>query len=108
MEMEQPFVVSAVGTAFASRLDMIDFHEVSILKVQFTPTTFSPLLLEQSRFRLMHQWMGFQALAPVEQVSIIGTGGTLHFLLPLDNCFPLHSPFFPSLGRTHPPSLLPL
>jgi len=46
MEMEQPFVIYPVSTAFASRLDMIDFHEVSIFEDQFTPATFSPLLLE--------------------------------------------------------------
>jgi hypothetical protein len=37
MEMEPPFVVYPVGTAFASRLDMIDFHQVSIFEDQFTP-----------------------------------------------------------------------
>ena len=46
MEMEEPFVVYPVGAALTSRLDMIDFHQVSIFEDQSTPVTFPLLSLE--------------------------------------------------------------
>jgi hypothetical protein len=64
MSMEQHFVTQVVVVMVP--VNMIHFHKVSILEVQFTPATLSLLLLEQACFRLMHHWMRFQALAPVE------------------------------------------
>jgi hypothetical protein len=61
--MDQHFVTQVVVIVVA--INVIHLHNVSIFEVQFTPTAFSLLLLEQSRFRLMHHWMSFQTLAPI-------------------------------------------
>ncbi len=84
MAMEQPFVVYPVGTAFVSRLDMIDFHAVSIFEEQFTPTTFPLLSLEQFCFSLVHHRMSFEPLTPIQQVAIIRAGRSFHFSMSLD------------------------
>jgi len=91
MSMEQHFVTQVVVVVIP--VNMVHFHEVSILKVQFTPATFALLFLKESRFRLMHHWVRFQALAPVKQVSIIRTRASLHFGVPLNGRFAVHPQF---------------
>src|SRR5216684_5710269 len=106
MSMEEHFVTQVVVVAVA--IKMIDFQNVSIFEMQFTPATFSLLFLKQPRFGLMHQWMRFQTLTPIQQVSIIGTGCSLHFRVPLDSGFAVHSQFSTSRCRKHPLALFHL
>src|SRR6266699_4185901 len=82
VSMEKHFVPQIVVVAVA--IEMIDLHDVSILEVQFTPATFALLVAKQARFRLMHQWMSLEALAPVQRVPIVGTGHPLHLGVSLD------------------------
>ena len=55
-------------------ITMIDFHHIAFSKGQFAPATFSLLLLEELGKLSPQQWMIFQSLTPVQQISIIWTG----------------------------------
>src|SRR5205085_4003335 len=91
VSMEQHFVTQVVVSAVS--IEMIDLHDVSILEVQFTPATFALLGLSQARFRLVHQGMSLEALAPVQGVPIIWTGPPFHLGIPLDVGLTVHPQF---------------
>src|SRR5260370_13061373 len=76
--------------------------------MQFAPATSPRLFLKQPRFGLMHQWMRFQALTPVEHVPIVRTSRSLDLNVPLDGGFAMHSQFCAGGGRKHPLALLHL
>ena len=103
VSMEKHFVTQVVVVAVA--IEMIDFHDVSILEVQFTPATFALLFLKQARFRLMHQWMSLEALAPIQHVPIIRTGSPFDLGIPLDMSLTVHPQFCVLRGRKHPLAL---
>ena len=47
MSMQCTFVTQFLSTSLATRGDMVDFDEVSVLKEEFTPATFPSLLLKK-------------------------------------------------------------
>ena len=104
MAMEKHLVAQVVVITIL--IEVIDFHDVSVCKVQFTPPALPLLPLEQFRLGLMHQWMSLEALAPVQPVSIIRAGRSFHFGMSLDVRFTVRA-YFRSFGRgKHPCSLL--
>ncbi len=86
----------------AIAVEVIDFYDGSIFEVQFTPATFASLFLEQPGFRLMHHWMSFEPLAPIQQVSIIRAGCSPHLDVYLDVCLTVCAEFG-SFGRREDP-----
>src|SRR6266446_3841136 len=72
---------------------MINFQNVLIFEVQFTPATFPLLLLQKSCLRLMHHGMRFETLAPIKHVAIIWRGTSLHLGVSLDSCLRVHPQF---------------
>src|SRR5438105_14260898 len=73
MLMECEFVTVFFPASFTFRGDMIDLNKISIVKLQLTPTTFSCLLLLEFRFGLVHHRMHFESLAPIKQISVLGS-----------------------------------
>ncbi len=82
MTVEEHLVAQVIMVAIS--VEVIDFHDVSIDEMQFTPATFPLVLLQELRFGLMHQWMSLEALAPIQQVPIIGAGCSFHLDVSLD------------------------
>ena len=63
---------------------MINFNHIRVLKEQPTPPTFSLLFAQQGTFHPIEHGMGFESLAPIEAVPIVGTGRSLDFDVLLD------------------------
>ena len=74
-------------------IEMIDFQDVSVFEVQFTPTAFPLLPLEQFRLDLMHHRMSLEALAPIQQVSVIRAGSFPHLDVSLNLGGTVHPQF---------------
>jgi len=91
---------------------MIDFHDISVLKKQLTPTTFPLLLAQERTLDPITHGMVFESLAPVEEVAIVGTGRSLDFDVLLDvrlSVFPqryLVAAKLPALSFLHMPVLV--
>jgi hypothetical protein len=66
--------------------DMIYLDLILIPKVEFTPSAFSLLFLKQfSKCRLC-QWVIFEPLSPVKQVSVKRAGLASYLDVALDGC----------------------
>lgn len=104
MSMKEHLVTQVVIVAVA--INVINFQDVLIFEMQFTPATFSLLLLQESRFGLMHHRMGLKTLAPVKHIAIIWTCCSSHFGMPLDACFAMQSHFCALWGCKNPLALL--
>jgi hypothetical protein len=78
VSMESHEVTQFVASFLILWGNMVDFHTVSVSEGQFTPATFSLLLLEElGEFSIKHR-VTSESLTPVEKVSIIGAGVPFH------------------------------
>ena len=109
--MKSEKITECIGTPFTAGRDVIDLYQIALGKVQFTPTTFPLLLVQQgSQFALGERVRLLQSLGPIEQISIIGAGCSPHFDMSLDVClwvFPQGDAFLvceqPALTVIHVP-----
>ena len=84
MSMQCAFVAQFLSSALAARGNVINFDDVSTLKEECTPSTFSSLLLKELSQQSSEHGMGSESLAPVQQIPIVGTGCSFDFGMPLD------------------------
>src|SRR5262249_50497879 len=84
MSMQQLHVVSCIPPSVLFGQDVIDFHLVSIRKVQTACSTSPLLLLQEPGDARGYVWMVSYALAPVDPVSVVGTTCALDFHMSLD------------------------
>ena len=74
MSMQCTFVTQFLSSTLAVQGDMIDFDDVSVLKEQFTPATFSSLLLKELSQQSIEHGMGSESFAPIHHVPVVGAG----------------------------------
>ena len=79
MSMKHTFVTQDFFSTLAFRRDVINLHDVAILKEQVTPTTFSALLLKEFSERSIDHGVPFQSSTPIEEISIIRTCRSFDF-----------------------------
>ena len=109
MPVKRELVAEFFSSAFALRRDVIDFNHISVLKEQPAPTTFPLLFAQQDALDPIEHGMGFQSLAPIETVPVVGTGRSLDFDVLLDmrlSVFPqrrLLAAEMPALSFLHMP-----
>lgn len=84
MPVQEKFVAEFFPSAFTSGRNMIDFDHICVLEEQATPATFPFLLAQQGTLDPIEEGVRFQSLAPVEEITVIRTGCSLHFDMPLD------------------------
>ena len=84
MVMENTFVAQFFPAAEAFGGDVVYLNHVSILKEQSAPAAFSVLFLEELPQRSAKHVVLAESLTPIQQISIIGGGLTLHFYVSLD------------------------
>ena len=82
--MESTFVAQLFPAADAFGGDVVYLNPVSILKEQSAPAAFSFLFLEELAQRSAKHVVLAESLTPIQQISIIGGGLTLHFDVSLD------------------------
>jgi len=66
MSMECEFVTEFFPASLTSGRDMIDFNHISIFEMQFTPATFSCLLLQELALDAAQEIVVTEALAPIQ------------------------------------------
>ena len=85
MAMESEKITECIGTPFTAGRDVIDLYQIALGKVQFTPTTFPLLLVQQgSQFALGERVRLVQSLGPIEQISIKWTDRAFDLHMALD------------------------
>ena len=85
MSMESAKIIECIRSPFLARSDVIDLYQIALGKVQFTPTTFSLLFVEQgSQFAPGERVRLLQSLGPIEQISIKWAGSAFHLHMALD------------------------
>ena len=89
MPVQQELVAEFFSSAFTLECDVVDFNDIGVLKEQPTPPTFSLLRKQQGTLDPIEHGMGFQSLAPVEEIAIVGTGRSLDFDVLLDVRLPV-------------------
>ncbi len=94
MSVEQAFVAECFSPSLTLRSDVIDFDHIGILKEQLAPTTFPSLLAQQGAFYPIKEGVGAQSLAPIEEISVVGTCRSFHLDMLLDVCLSV----FPQRG----------
>ena len=77
VSMQQEFVAEFFSSAFTLGGDVIDFNDIGVLKEQLTPTTFPLLFAQERALDPIEHGMGFQSLAPIKEITIVGTGRSL-------------------------------
>ena len=77
VSMQQAFVAEFFASAFTLGCDVIDFNDIGVLKEQLTPTTFPLLFAQERALDSIEHGMGFQSLAPIKEITIVGTGRSL-------------------------------
>lgn len=82
MEMDEHEIAQRIVLVIS--VDVINLYYVIISNEQFAPSAFPLLFVKKFGFLRMHHGMCFQALTPVEQVSIIWAGRSSHLFMPLD------------------------
>ena len=109
MPVQQAFVAKLFSSAFTLGCGMIDFDDIGVLKEQSTPATFPLLFAQERALDPIKHGMGFQSLAPIEEIAIVGTGRSLDFDVLLDvrlSVFPqrrLLAAKMPALSFLHMP-----
>ena len=84
LSVEQAFVAEFFSFTLTLWGDVVEFNNIGVLKEQLTPTTF-PLLFTQERpLHPIEHGMGFESLAPIEEIAVIGTGRSLDLDVLLD------------------------
>jgi len=84
MSMQCTFVTQSLSSSLAARGDMINFDDVSVLKEQFTPATFSSLLLKELSQQSVEHGMGSESFAPIQQIPVVGAGCSFDLDMTLD------------------------
>ena len=84
MSMKCAFVTEFFPTSLTSGGNMIDFNHISIFEMQFTPTTFSCLFLQELALDTAQEVVAAESLTPIQQVSIIWARGAFDFDMPVD------------------------
>ena len=84
MSMECAFVTQFFPSSLTSGCNMIDFNHISIFEVQFTPTTFSCLLLQELALDAAQEVVATESLTPIDEVSVVWAGRSFDFDMPLD------------------------
>ena len=84
MSVQQEFVAEFFSSTFTFGRDVIDFKHIGVLKEQLTPTTFPLLFVQQHSFHPIAHGVALEPLAPIEEVTIVGTGRSFYFDVLLD------------------------
>jgi len=72
--VQQAFVAEFFSSTFTLGRKMIDFNDIGVLKEQLTPTTLSLLLPQERALNPIKHGMGFESLAPIEEIAIVVSG----------------------------------
>ncbi len=91
MEMEEHQVTECIIAVIL--VDMIHFHHVFLSKRQSTPSALPLLLLQELGSPGVHHGMSFQALAPIQQVAIVGAGRPSYLFMSLNGRVPVELEF---------------
>jgi len=84
MSMQCTFVPQFLSSSLAVRGDVINFDDVSVLKEQFTPATFSSLLLKELSQQSIEHGMGSESFAPIQQIPVVGASCSFDLDMTLD------------------------
>lgn len=84
MAMECKFVTQFFPSSLTSGRNMIDFNHISIFEMQVAPAAFSGLLLQKLALDAADEVVFAESLTPIQQISVIGAGGSLHFDMSLN------------------------
>ena len=84
MSMQCTFVPQFLSSSLAVRGDVINFDDVSVLKEQFTPATFSSLLLKELSQQSIEHGMGSESFAPIQQIPVVGASCSFDLDVSLD------------------------
>jgi len=84
MSVEGEFVTQFFPSSFAFGCDVIYLYEIPWSKVEFTPSTFSLLLLQESCERPFKHWVMFESLAPIKHVSVVWAGFSIDLCVTLN------------------------
>ena len=84
MVVQQAFVAEFFASSLTFGRHVVDFNDLNVLKEQPTPATFPLLFVQEDSFDPIAQRVVFQSLAPIEEITIVGTGCALHFDVLLD------------------------
>src|SRR6266699_1824506 len=79
MPMEGKLVTELLSPSLAFWGDVINFDLVRVAEYQTTPSTLALLLVEQHGECPSRRRVVCESLAPVQEIAIIGTCGTLDF-----------------------------
>ena len=71
MTVIDPFVAPIVLSTKSGWDNMIYFEQITIAKVESTSWALALLDLKELSLFVVHEWMLFEPLCPVEQVSIV-------------------------------------
>ena len=88
---------------------MIDFNDIGVLKEQLTPATFPLLFAQEDTFHPVTHGVILESLAPIEEITSVGTGCSLDFDVLLDVCWAMFPPRrflatkMPALSLLHMP-----
>jgi hypothetical protein len=63
---------------------MVDLNHVSLLEMQFAPSAFSCLLLQELAFDATQKVVFAESLTPIDEISVVGAGRSFDFDMPLD------------------------
>jgi hypothetical protein len=84
MAVQQAFVAEFFASSLPFGRNVVDFKDINVLKEQPTPATFPLLFVQEDSFDPIAQRVVFHSLAPIEEITIVGTGCALHFDVLLD------------------------
>ena len=96
MEMEEDEIAQRVVAVVM--VDVINLQNILISKVQFTPSALPLLFVKKFGFLHVHHGMCFQALTPVEQISIIRAGCSSYLFVSLNRRISVESKFCTERG----------
>ncbi len=87
MSVESELVAQFFSASFTFGRDVIYLYEIPWSKIEFTPSAFSFLLLEEPCECPFEHRVMFKSLAPIEHISIIEAGFSLYLCMSLDTRF---------------------
>lgn len=84
MSVESTLVTQFLSSSLTFRSDVVYLDLISFAELQIAPSTLAMLLQKQHCQCSSRCWMVFQSLAPIQEISVIGTGSTFYFDMSLD------------------------
>ena len=84
MPMESEKITEGIRSPFAPGDDVIDLYQIALGKDEFTPTTFSCLLLQELAFDATQKVVFAESLTPIDEISVVGASRSFDFDMPLD------------------------